>query len=256
MSAENKDDVLLVSRLGELAARAVERGDVTFSRFLDPREQNMALLASKKEGAGFALSGTQGTERRLCAFDGRLWLDGMEKQYDWPELALEILWEGRFASLAHRDILGALLALGINRESTGDILVEDGRAVVWVLESIAPYIVSNFISAGRAAVKARVLQSGVPDMPGGQVKLLRGSVHSLRLDAVVAEAFELSREEAARAVSSGLVKLDYAEETKGDRRVAEGALVSVRGMGRARLVKATERTRRSGRVVVEFERSI
>ena len=242
-------------RLRELAERAVERASVEFTRFLDPREQAMARAAADLAGAGYAFSPPEGAERRLCAFDGRLWLDDGDRRYDWPAAPLEILWDGRYAKAAHRDILGAVLALGIGRESVGDILVEDGRAVLWALGAAAGLIRDNLASAGRAAVKVRDLV-GAAELPEAQIRQARGTVQSLRLDAVVAEAFHLSREEAARAVKSGLVRLDFAEETKPDRKVGEGALISMRGMGRARILSASEKTRRGGRTVVEFDRTI
>jgi RNA-binding protein YlmH len=237
----------------ELAARAMERSSIEFTRFLDPREQKLALGAAKSEGAAAVLWGNESAERRICAFDGRLWLEDSERRYDWPAVSLEILWDGRFASLAHRDILGALLALGIGRESIGDIGAGCGRAAVWVLEGIAPFILSNLTAAGRAAVTASIADGMPEDMPRADARQLRGSVQSLRLDAVVAEAFGLARADAARAVKSGLVKLNHAEETRTDWKVAEGALLSVKGMGRARLIKASEHTKRSGRTIVEFE---
>jgi RNA-binding protein YlmH len=256
MNFDNPEDNLLRDRFRELSARAVERSTVEFTRFLDPSEQTMAMDASKKEGAVSVLSGPEGMERRVCAFDGRLWLDDDERRFDWPVLSLEILWDGRFAHLAHRDILGALLSLGMGRESLGDIQVGDDRAVVWALEGIVPYVLANLATAGRAAVKVRVLEGGESGVSGAQTRQVRGSVHSLRLDAVVAEAFDLSREEAARAITGGLVKLDYAEADKTDRKVQEGALISVRGMGRARLTRASEHTKRSGRTIVEFDRTV
>lgn len=249
------DSAALAARLRELAARAVERRSVEFTRFLDPREQSMAHAAAEEAGAGCTFSPPEGAERKVCAFDGRLWLDD-DRRYDWPVLPLEILWDGRHAKAAHRDILGAVLALGIGRESVGDILVEEGRAVLWALDAAAAFILANLVSAGRATVRVRQPEGIVAGMPEAQTKQLRGTVQSLRLDAVVAEAFNLSREEAARAVKRGLVRVDYAEETKIDRKVPEGSLISVRGMGRARILDASEKTKRRGRTVVEFERTV
>ncbi len=248
-------DSTLTSRLRELAERAVERGSVEFTRFLDPREQAEARAAARQAGANAAFSPPEGAERRLCAFDGRLWLDDEERTYDWPVAPLEILWDGRFAKAAHRDILGAVLALGIGRESIGDILVEDGRAVLWALDAAAAFIAGNLQSAGRAAVKVRALE-GQAGLPQQETRQARGTVQSLRLDAVVAEAFNLSRDEAGRAVKSGLVRLDFAEETKPDRKVGKGSLISVRGMGRVKILCASEKTKRRGRTIVEFERTV
>ena len=251
----DRQDELLYSRLCEQAARSVIRKDVEFTRFLDPREQKLAQKAAGEEGAQLVLYGAETLERRVCAFDGRYWLDGDQRRLDWPVQPLEISWDSRFASPAHRDILGAVLGLGINRDSTGDIQVGEGRAVLWALDSAAAYITTNLERAGRATVKVKPADTVEEDAPAAEGKMVRDSVQSLRLDAVVAAAFNLSREEAARAVKSGLVRVDYEEETRTDRHLAEGMLISVRGMGRARLLDASARTKRSGRIVLEMERT-
>jgi RNA-binding protein YlmH len=254
MYTEERDSQL-VARLKEQAARAMEANEPQYTKFLDPREQKLAAAAAKEQGCDAAFFGTEEPmERRVCAFDGRLWLDSDERSYDWPVLAVEILWNSKFESLSHRDVLGALLALGISRESLGDIYVGEGRAVLFALEGMAQYICANMEKAGRAAVKCTVVQSGFSDLPQAATRQIRDSVQSLRLDAVVAASYNLSREEAARAVRSGLVKLNFEEETRTDHAVEVGALLSLKGMGRARLVSASGQTRRSGRTIVLIDR--
>ena len=57
--------------------------------------------------------------------------------------------------LTHRDFLGALMSLGIERETIGDILVEDGRCIVFVKSDIKDYIISQLFKIGNAGVKIR-----------------------------------------------------------------------------------------------------
>lgn len=256
MQADGTDQ-LLFARLREQAARALESTDTEYTKFLDPREQKLAAAAAGEAGSSIAFFGGDAPmERRVCAFDGRLWLDEDERSYDWPVLALEITWDERFLSLSHRDILGAVLALGINRESLGDILVGEGRAVCFTLEGMAQYICTNLVKAGRSTVKVTVQQEGIAGLPQAKTQQLRDTVQSMRLDAIVAAAYNLSREEAARAVRSGLVKLNFEQEIRTDRHVEEGALLSLRGRGRVRLVSASGHTKRSGRTIVLIDRYI
>ena len=54
--------------------------------------------------------------------------------------------------LSHRDILGSLMALGIKRETVGDILIEEGRAVVFVCGDVKEYILNQVEKIGRVGV--------------------------------------------------------------------------------------------------------
>jgi RNA-binding protein YlmH len=126
--------------------------------------------------------------------------------------------------------------------------------VFFALAGIAQHICDHLDRAGHTAVKVEPHRGGIEGLPQPQARQIRESVQSLRLDAVVACAYQLSREDAASAVRSGLVKLDFVEQTKPDCPIAVGALLSMRGFGRARLVSIEGRTRRSGRIVVLIDR--
>lgn len=247
----------LLSRLTEQAERAGRGQTAVFTRFLDPREQELAQLAAREAQVKLVPygGGDPPFERRVVAFDGRDWTDD---EPDWPVQAVELTWDSRFGAPAHRDILGAVLALGINRDSLGDITLEEGagRALLWATDAMAAFLVGNLERAGRVAIKAKLCADGLAAMPQGKMEPFTVSVASLRLDAVVAAAYDLSREEAAKAIRAGLVKVDHRPEDRTDHQIIEGALLSLRGRGRVRLIDASGRTRRSGRIKLEMERTL
>ena len=90
-------------------------------------------------------------------------------------------------------------------------------------------------------------------MPDLQVKTVRDTVSSLRLDAVASSAFSMSRGRAAELIAAGRVNLDHVPCLKGDRPVAEGAVLTVRGLGKARLVQVGPLTKK-GRTAITIER--
>lgn len=226
----------------DLARRAL-RGPACFSRFLDPAQEALAQRAAREAGVECAFfGGYEGAERRLCAF----YAD--EPPEDWPLDCLAIAWNGRYAQVAHRDLLGALMGLGIQRELTGDILVEGDGALAFCAREATAYLLANLESAGRAKIKVARHEGPVaPPKPQGQC--LRATVSSLRLDAVLAAGLNLGRGEARSLVERALVKVNHRLEERPDAVLREGDLVSARGAGRLRLDAVQGQTKK-GRIAL------
>jgi len=149
--------------------------------------------------------------------------------------------------LTHRDILGAVLGLGLERSVIGDIVIGEGAAWLVCLARISDFIVENLTQAGKVGLWAgRIPLSSLPEA-SKTLREQRGTVASLRLDAILAEAFRCSRGIAEELLAQGLVQLRHEECRKGDAKVREGDIVSVRGKGRVKLLQAGEASRK-GRV--------
>lgn len=134
-------------------------------------------------------------------------------------------------SLSHRDFLGSFMALGVERDVVGDILVEEGRCVAFLREEMISYFCANLRKVGRVGVK--LVPGAEEPLPVSKTFLeLSGVVASQRLDAVVAFLCKLSRDKAARLIDSGLVLLNHREILSGSAHVSEGNVLSVRGHGK------------------------
>ena len=146
--------------------------------------------------------------------------------------------------LAHRDYLGSLLGLGIERHVTGDILVREDGADAVVLSDMAEYIAQNLTSVGRASVSCEVLD--ISQLIAGQqlTKEIKDTVASLRLDSVCASAFRTARGKAQDAIKAGLVSVNGRQCLKPDTELSEGDRISCRGKGRAVLAEVGGRTRK------------
>lgn len=216
-------------RLEELARRAAGRWVCAFTLFLDPAQLSLARKAARETAAqAVAWGGYTEAERQLCAFLPEVW----SEEIPWPLAAVVIRWNRRFAQPGHRDFLGSLMALGIKREVLGDILVFDDRAVCFVHDSAADYIVANLERVGGATVTASrepVKQLTLPD-PDWVPK--SATVASLRLDAVAAAAFQSARGVLQEACAQGMLKLNHVPELRPDIKVKEGDVISFRGHGR------------------------
>ena len=229
-------------RLRELALRAAHACAPTYTRFLEPPMEIACRAAANFAGCEVAFDGGyEGAERRLAGFYA-----GAAEALSFPIRRLRVDWNARYGSPGHRDILGALMGLGVGRETLGDIALLREGALLFVHEDIADYVAANLESCGR--VKVRVSPCGedvAPPEPEGT--LIYRTVPSERLDAVLAAACDLSRQKAQEMIRAELVKVDHAVETRLDARLQEGSLVSARGLGRFRLREVTGLTRK-GRV--------
>ena len=241
-----EEDIFL-RRTRELALRALHRGDTVFTHFLDLAQAQAAGQIARETGARMALNGGyEEAERRMAAFyDAE-----PPRDEEWPFCPVKISWRAQFGSPGHRDILGALMGLGFERERIGDIVMDRECAWLFAEPEMAVYIVSSLESAGRVSVKCSIVD-GVPELPEPEGRHVRDTVPSMRLDALVAAGFSLSRSEAARVIGQGKVWLNQVQTLRTDAPVPENALVSLRGTGRFRL-EAVEGETRKGRWAVRL----
>ena len=254
---------LLEARLNDYLARA-GRGSVAVSRFLTPGERRQAerwLTAHGVRAQARFWGGYSGAER-LCLFllpDFYL---------DMPELmpaegenpagtipdpetdavtAVRIRGSG-FRVLAHRDYLGSLLGLGLERDALGDIAVQnEHEAVVFCTRRIAAFLLSDLQKVASDPVRCEEYTPDARFTDGRSYRPIADTVASPRLDCVVAALTNLSREEAQRAVRTGLVEVDFEPEDRVDRILSAPATLSVRGHGRY-LLRAFEGETRRGRL--------
>ena len=234
-------------RLDELARRAAHTGTRTFTKFLDPALERDCAFAAGEAGVRVDYSGGyDDAERRVAAF-----YNDYAAEEPWPIACIRLSWNAKYGSPGHRDLLGALMGLGIDRGETGDIAVGEGEAFVFVLDEIADYICASMDSAGRTKLKAERAEGEIR-LPEPLGVTIRETVSSERLDAVLAAGCKLSRADAQKLIRSGLVKLNHIEETRTDVRVNAGDLISARGYGRIRVLDFPGLTRRGRYAVLLF----
>lgn len=145
---------------------------------------------------------------------------------------LEIKYNQKFAQLSHRDALGALLSLGVKRNKLGDIIVFDGGFQVAVDKTLETYFLSSVEKIGRAGVVVKSLLLSDAITGEKQYKLVTGTVKSIRLDSMIALAYNLSRSEAQSLIDGGMVKVNHMINTQATYGPKEKDLLSVRGYGR------------------------
>lgn len=223
------EDKLLVRHILDIAERSRKNPRALYSTFLDDRQLAMceAALKSNKEDDFETLGGYDGAERRVIAF-GLLW-----DEYSEPPFTAVVFNYPSDRELSHRDFLGSLMALGIKREMIGDILVGKGRTSVFVMNTALP-LVHEMSKVGSCGVKITDDFSEY-DIPEQEFDEIRTTVASLRLDAVTAAAFRVSREKSADLIRQKGVNHDRVMTFSPSDKVSEGDKFSIRGMGKFEL---------------------
>lgn len=156
--------------------------------------------------------------------------------------------------LSHRDFLGSLMALGIKRETVGDILTEEGRAVVFVTDEIFEYIKSQIKKIGRTGVT--VLEGYTNPLPtGDKLAEFTDTAASDRLDCVISALCGFSRAGALEALSQGVVTVNSVPIGKPASSVKQGDVISVRGKGRF-LIDSLEGRTKKNRIVIKYKKYV
>lgn len=148
---------------------------------------------------------------------------------------VDLTYNTKYGAIGHRDVLGAVLGLGIKREVVGDILVAPGHVQLMAADDIAGYITEQLVKIGRVTVSASLVGPEHLMAYEPEYKLVDVTVKSLRLDAVIARGFNISRSKAATLIKSEVVKLNHNICSQVSKEIDEDTLISVRGYGRMRV---------------------
>ena len=252
--AHSSEDRLLLAKLWDKVNAGIRKNIPANTCFLSPRELEMArFLFGEPEGL-YAFGGCPEAERKMLVYLPDYLDESALMAEDSPITALRCTFY-QADSLSHRDFLGALMGAGIGRETVGDICVDKGSCDFFVTAEIAPYILQNFTSAGRTRVHIRQIPLSEVHIPTPEVKEIRDTLASLRLDSVISSGFRIGRSLAAQYVTTGKAAIDGLPCEKPDKAVAEGAKISVRGLGKIKLEKVNGKTKKD-RISVVIHRYV
>lgn len=256
--AHSGEERVLLARVLDKAEQTRDRGVPAHTAFLSPGELTSVtdLLNAWGRPRHLIWGGHEEAERTVCFFLPD-WQEEEDLQTDaeGPLAAVEAVFPAG-AALSHRDVLGALMGLGLTREKLGDILFpEDGRCQVILLREVLSILLSQWESAGRWKVELREIPLTELETRPAQMKVIRDTVATPRLDAVLSAGFSLSRSKAGAYISAGKVAVNHRECLKADKQVAQGDVLTCRGLGKC-VVKEVPGQSKKGRTMLVLERYV
>ena len=249
------EEQILKARLKNLAARAYQQNIYTYSNFLTPAE--LAILDSIKKDIAFmdfsTFGGAEICERQIVGF-GSERLFGYEGIFPICIIKVEPLVEKFADELSHRDFLGAVMNLGIERNIFGDILVKNNkRAYIFCLNSIADFIVENLNKIKHTSVRCSII-SPDEDLEELKPELVDISciVQAPRFDAIVAALIKCSRSEALNLFKMGKVTLNGRMCERNSMTLRDNDVFSIRGYGKYQYCGSGNETRK-GRIYIHVK---
>ncbi|MBO5060847.1 MAG: hypothetical protein J6C82_08035 [Clostridia bacterium] len=242
-------DDIFIKKMQDIVRLCEKYHTPRFSKFLDEKEQ--ALL--KKEGilGGILFGGYENAERCMLGVFPK-WQEPDTSYF--PIKVLEFT-KKYDKEITHRNYLGTILSLGIERSKIGDILAGDKVSYVFVSEDISEFIKDNIRKVSGCGVDIRMCGFDEITVPERRFELIDAVAASLRADAVLAALLKISRSDAKAFILSGKVSVNHSEISGVDFLLKEGDLLSVRGFGRAELFEVGNKTR-SDRIHVTLRKYI
>ncbi len=249
----DQEERLFFAKVLDQAAFALKCFEVQFSDFMDVARcrRCMERLKNNADLEVLAFGGVENAERLMLGLAPK---QGMLSNEHFPISALQIAPKNRKfaqADLSHRDYLGSILGLGIERGKLGDILVSEDGAVCFVNEEMADYIQTNLEKVSKTVVTVTKLEQAEALAPK-RTEFRRQTVASMRLDAILGEALHLSRGKAQTLITSEKVNVNWSVVTNTSYILKTGDMVSARGFGRFRVGEVSGRTKKD-RIALEVE---
>ena len=252
--AQDPQDRLLLAKVWDKINAGIRRNIIANTAFLSPRELEMAQYLFGSYPGLHAFGGYEAAERKMLVYLPEYMDESALYEDSSPICCLHAeFYQGD--SPSHRDFLGALMGAGIARETVGDICVGSSSCDFFVTEEIAPYILQNFASAGRVHLRLSQILLADATIPEPEVKLIKDTLASLRLDSVICSGFRIGRSLASQYVTQGKAAIDGLPCEKPDKLVAEGCKIAVRGLGKIRLAAVNGKTKKD-RISVTIERYV
>jgi RNA-binding protein YlmH len=243
-----KEEHAFVERALDWIFGASVRHQMVLTPFLDPRQQYiLTTLVNREQNDIYMVKdgGYEGAERcRICIYPA--YLQPEEDSF----LLVYLNFQSEF-SLEHREILGSLLGLGIQRHIIGDILPKNNGADVIIAKEMKDYVMGTLTKVGRKGIIISEIARDQLRTEQQNGMMQQAIVSSLRLDAIIAAACRLSRTKSAQLVRLGKCKVNWQTVDQVDYNVTTGDVISVRGYGRIRLDEVREATRK-GRFPIRF----
>ena len=226
LSGLNEPEKTLFAKLYDRAVRSERFGGASFGDILSMDELTLFRERSRylSDCEIVEFGGYGDAERKMIGFNAG--------EGEFPITALEITGK-RLDGLTHRDYLGALMALGLDRHKLGDIVVSPEGAVVFAAADISEYIVNTLGEVGRSVVQIRIADPDSLDLGVREFKEIKGTVASTRLDSIVALMAGKGRSAACDLVKMGRVYVNGSAASHTDMKISDGDVITVRGFGKA-----------------------
>ena len=249
------DENLLLAKVLDQADLSLKKHMVCFTEFLDPAMcvKTCQMLKYVKDLGFVSFGGYEESERNMIAVFPDYF---SEEEIFFPIDMLGITYNTRFAAaLSHRDFLGSVLGLGIERNKVGDIVVCGDKAYVFADKTVSDYIAVNLEKVGHTKVNAEICDISLISLPEKKIETKTVTVSSLRADTVFGAIFSKSRGDIQELIRAEKASINWVTVKSVSDAVNEGDILSLKGSGRGKLMEIGGTTKK-GRLAIKVGRYI
>ncbi len=268
MDKKNSDIDTVILRLSDFAKKS-ESGELSVSQFVSPAQAVQLKIELSRLGISdraVFFGGYEDAERNVLfvlpsytdGFDG----DAKEKLFTFfpDEVKEEVcaldIEGGGFVTLSHRDYLGSLLSLGIERDVLGDVVLQnEHEAVIFCKKSIVEYISNYLERVSGDAVKVTKFEDLQNLKVHREFQRINATIASGRFDCVVSALTGLSREKSQGLIDGELCQIDYRVETRREYALCVPCTISIRGYGKF-ILREFSGTTKKGRIRISADKYI
>lgn len=247
-----KEELLLARRFADLSRQAQMKGIATFSDFLNLNEMNIFHTAVSDLYTEYETwGGYEDSERQMIAFIP----DALVFQRKYPIRCCEIKpLNPKFADLlTHRDVLGSIMHLGVERGMIGDILVRDSQIYLFCHEKISSFLMEELTRVKHTQVRLTFTEQITEFKPC--LESCSAVISSPRLDSLVAALCKISRSQASELIKNGKVFVNSRETVSTSYVCRPSEIISVRSFGRFRFEECVGETRK-GRCRIQYQKYV
>ena len=245
----DRDDYAVTKRFIDLSNQADRKGIVLFSDFLNMNEINLLYKCKDAMPSTIALyGGYDEAERQMAAFQP----DALYYSWEFPIACICFTpVRQKFAEdLSHRDVLGSLMHLGIERSTIGDILLQDDKVYIFCEDKIKDFILQELYKIRHTQVLGKTVNMTDFVVKHHYVEQ-HGVISSNRLDAFVSLACKLSRAKASEYILGENLFINGKLISNHNQKLSPGDIVSMRSFGKIRIDEIGDETKK-GRIKVSF----
>ena len=265
MMQGHRDIFVLFARLDDLY-RSADQGLLGSTSFLSPRELHFAMahIRSRGQSSRAVEWGGYADAERKKLFILPDYMEGVKDAASFSDYGFDVGISGvsvlgsGYRAISHRDFLGSVLGLGLERDVIGDILIygePKPRALIICASAVADFICENLNKVASDTVSVTKAELLGIDLPERKFLHISDTIASARLDAVVSSLLSVSRDKAKEIVLSGAVEVDYEMSERPDKAVSAPSTVTVRGVGKFRINSVSDMTKK-GRIRLDADKYV
>ncbi len=225
-------------------------GQNTFTDFVSPNifYKVKQVMDNANYIKFFYSGGIKNTERKIICFA----TENSVEDILFPITSLKIKYNKKFSKgILHKDVLGSLIGLGIERKKIGDIIISEEGIYVLVENDIVSYVMNNIIYIGKTKIKIEEIEIEKINIKESEEKLYTSTVASKRLDVIISKLFNMSRSVASELIKKEKVFVNWIVVNSNKLEVKEGDMVTVRKYGRCKIERFIGKSKK-GKERIEY----